>query len=197
MSISFVPSPASFLPSFVATTVKKNGIDSRGFAGGSYGSSVGNSAAGSSNSDLASVVTSDIDREQQISNDLFRKSLEWSAAEAEKNRQFQREMRDTAYQAAVKDLEKAGINPLLAARSLSTSVPSGNMAALPSYHVAQYGTYGNARKANEIQQDSVNKTYKVGMINAVGNMIKNVSGAFESVTSGIKNLFTVKKKKFW
>lgn len=48
--------------------------------------------------------------------------------EAAKNRQFQREMRNTSWQAGVADMEAAGINPALAYSQGGAAVPGGSMA---------------------------------------------------------------------
>jgi len=48
-------------------------------------------------------------------------------AEAQKNRDFQERMRDTQYQAAVKDLQSAGLNPMMAYGNIHTASPSGSV----------------------------------------------------------------------
>lgn len=50
------------------------------------------------------------------------------AKEAEKNRQFQERMRNTQWQAAVSDMEAAGINPALAYSQGPAASPGGSMA---------------------------------------------------------------------
>lgn len=52
----------------------------------------------------------------------------WSAEQAQKQMDFQREMSDTAHQREVADLKAAGLNPVLSARLGGASTPSGAMA---------------------------------------------------------------------
>lgn len=78
--------------------------------------------------------------DKQYQNELnsAKLAMNFEASEAEKLRNWQTELRNSAYQASVADLKKAGLNPALALGS-PAATPSGGMA---SGHVA------NSAKAN-------------------------------------------------
>lgn len=63
--------------------------------------------------------------------ELLEEQREYNSAEAEKNRQWQERMSNTAYQRATEDLEAAGLNKWLAVtggNGASASTPSGSTA---------------------------------------------------------------------
>lgn len=85
-------------------------------------------------------------KEQQATQNAV---MAYNAAEAQKNRDYQTYMSNTSYQRAVKDMQAAGINPILAAQNGGASTPTGatgSASALTS-HAASAGNamyqYGN------------------------------------------------------
>ena len=70
---------------------------------------------------------------QAMALERLSKEQQFSALEAQKQRDYEKEMSSTAYQRAVADMEAAGINPASLAGSLSpSSTPAGASAGAAS-----------------------------------------------------------------
>lgn len=79
-------------------------------------------------------------------------SAYFSAKEAKRNRAFQERMSNTAHQREVRDLVKAGLNPLLSIRHAGASTPGGAMAQVPDF--SQSVT--NSLAAKRLREDTMN-----------------------------------------
>lgn len=66
--------------------------------------------------------------------DIYQMNLsnEFTASEAQKNRDWQERMSNTSYQRAVQDMKLAGINPILAFQQGGASTPSGGFSSSSS-----------------------------------------------------------------
>jgi len=73
-----------------------------------------------------------------------------SYREADRNREFQEEMSNTAYQRAVKDLNAAGLSPMLAYSKGGASTPTGSVA-----DPVKFGETGQRTSASDLSKAQV------------------------------------------
>lgn len=89
---------------------------------------------------LLSSVGAENEVNREYNEQMAADQREWASLEADKNRQWQTEMSNSAYTRAVADLKNAGLNPILAFRSGgAASTPTG---AVTSGSSASYQTGG-------------------------------------------------------
>ena len=105
---------------------------------------------------------------------------EYSAEEAERNRQFQERMRDTAVQARAADLEAAGFNRILAAGSSAAS-PGGSVASFEDTVTPAVNT---AMSAARVKQEVKNLgTQNEQMLSAIDKMAKEKALILENTNN--------------
>lgn len=121
------------------------------------------------------------DKQMQYQTESNAKAMEFSAAEAEKNRQWQEQMSNTAHQREVEDLMKAGLNPVLSVMGGSgASTPSGSSASGVTSSGAQAqvdmstapalaqiaGALINQKTSNEVAKINADASITTASINA-------------------------------
>lgn len=90
-------------------------------------------------SELRDDILASAEAQNQNAQTSADRAMEFSAEQAQLNRDFQERMSNTAYQRAMADLKAAGINPKLVAKLSGASTPAGSSAS---------GTSANMQAAN-------------------------------------------------
>lgn len=124
------------------------------------------------------------EREKEASAEAFQRESDYNAKEAEKQRQYEQYLSDTAFQRKVADYVKAGFSPLAALEgSVGASTPSGS-AASANYQaakapVAQHGSNNLGSVLGAIVAALAMVATK-GLSGKLGASAKAVSGASEA-----------------
>lgn len=102
----------------------------------------------------------------------------WAERQARAQMEFQREMANTAYQRAVADMKKAGLNPALSYYHGGAAVPGGSLASTPATSTST----ALAREDNLYNAYNNNMRVSGGLvetgIKVIGNLINSAINLF-------------------
>lgn len=104
-------------------------------------------------------------RRQEMNNDF-------ASDESQRNREFQERMSNTSYQRAMADMEKAGLNPMLAYSQGGASLPTGSTASPVSFGNADFtqSLYASsAARAAEADADTKGDFANAANVNAMAS----------------------------
>lgn len=125
---------------------------------------------------------------------MLQKQMDFNHAEAKLNRDWQEKMSNTSYQRAMADMEKAGINPILASGGMNAAVGSGSAASIGGTSMSPssispmsgQGASGGLLQGNQASEGNYSgqMEYMSGMLGLLSAAIAGISNA-QSALGGL------------
>lgn len=117
-----------------------------------------------------------------FSREMWELAAAFNSEEAEKQRQWQEHMRDTAYQAAVKDMSAAGLNPILAVTGGGISTGTGGGSAASISPISGQMASGGLMNGISASEGSYS-----GQMEYMGGLLGLLSAGISGISSALKS----------
>lgn len=116
--------------------------------------------------------------------EMWQKQADWNAQQAQINRDWQKEMESTKYQRAVSDMEKAGLNPILASGGVSAGSVSGSQASVGG--VSMSPMQGTSASGGVLGGQSASESSYTGQMEYLSGTLGLMSVAIAGISSALK-----------
>ena len=130
------------------------------------------------------------DRAAAYNTEMFERQMAYNSEQAQINRDFQKEMDSTKYQRAIKDMKKAGLNPILAVTSgIGASGAGGSNASVSAPQMGSAsGAMASGSALSGAQASEGNFTGQMEYMSGILGLISAAIGGFSSAFSSLGSL---------
>lgn len=163
----------------------------------SYGYNLSDAIQASSSRLYGSQASAEDILRAQEANEMQKAFMEaqqaFNSAEAEKQRKWEEAMSNTAYQRAVTDMIKAGINPIIAFQNGGASTPAGSSASAGMQTAYKAQTFADQESNSSGKSSSKGENWSSSvmasmtqLMDGLGDIISGLGSAIVGATSGLQ-----------
>lgn len=141
-----------------------------------------NSAQSAMANDYTSMMW---DKSAAWNEEMFNRQMEFNAEQAKLQREWEEHMRATAYQTAVKDMESAGLNPILAVTGGGIQTGSGSGGAASVGLPQMTGASGAMASGGLLQGNQASEGNYTGQMEYMGGMLGLLSAGLNGLSTAL------------